>query len=73
MRPIGFPRAYYYLEIVILVCGLFIDWLFYFVFALWLALRLAGDGRDTAERSEERSLQLGYCRRGFRFFWSGVS
>jgi hypothetical protein len=42
-------RWYYYLEIVILVCGLFIDWLFYFVFALWLALRMLGtwtqDGR----------------------------
>jgi hypothetical protein len=35
-------RRYYYFEIVILVCGLFVDWLFYFVFALWLALRMLG-------------------------------
>jgi hypothetical protein len=35
-------RWYYYLEIVILVCGLFVDWLFYFVYAVWFALRLAG-------------------------------
>jgi hypothetical protein len=35
-------RWYYYLEIVILTCGLFVDWLFYFVYAVWFALRLAG-------------------------------
>lgn len=35
-------RRYYYLQIVILVCGLFVDWLFYFVFAVWFVLRLAG-------------------------------
>lgn len=35
-------RRYYYLQIVILICGLFVDWLFYFVFAIWLVLRLIG-------------------------------
>ena len=35
-------RWYYYLEIVILICGLFVDWLFYFVYAVWFVLRLAG-------------------------------
>jgi hypothetical protein len=42
-------RWYYYFEIVILIWGLYVDWLFYFVFALWLALRMLGtwtqDGR----------------------------
>jgi len=33
---------YYYLEIAILVCGMFVDWLFYFVYAVWFALRLVG-------------------------------
>jgi hypothetical protein len=33
---------YYYLELAVLVCGLFVDWLFYFVYAVWFALRLIG-------------------------------
>jgi hypothetical protein len=33
---------WYYLQIVVLVCGLFIDWLFYFVYAIWFVVRLAG-------------------------------
>jgi hypothetical protein len=52
-------RWYYYLEIAVLVCGLFVDWLFYFVYAIWFALRLAGTrtgyGR-TSGRSEALAL-----------------
>ena len=48
-------QRYYYLQIVILVCGLFVDWLFYFVFAVWFVLRLAGarTGYGRAVRSKE--------------------
>ena len=35
-------RWYFCLEIAVLICGLFVDWLFYFVYAVWFALRLAG-------------------------------
>ena len=35
-------RRYFYLQIAVLVCGLFVDWLFYFVYAVWFAVRLAG-------------------------------
>jgi hypothetical protein len=35
-------KPYYWLQIAILICGLFVDWLFYFVFAVWLALRVVG-------------------------------
>ena len=35
-------ERYYYLQIAIFVCGLFVDWLFYPVFAVWFALRLVG-------------------------------
>jgi hypothetical protein len=35
-------RRYYYLEITVLVYGLFVDWLSYFVYAVWFVLRLAG-------------------------------
>jgi hypothetical protein len=34
--------CYYFLQIAILICGLFVDWLFYFVFAVWFAVRLVG-------------------------------
>jgi hypothetical protein len=48
-------RRYYYLQIAVLVCGLFVDWLFYFVYAVWFALRLAGawtgDGRPLRRKA----------------------
>lgn len=39
-------RRYYWLQIAILICGLFVDWLFYFVFAVWFVLRLVGAWTD---------------------------
>ncbi|HYI26673.1 MAG TPA: hypothetical protein VD863_02385 [Bradyrhizobium sp.] len=43
-RAAGQPttRRLYGLQIAVLVWGLFVDWLFYFVYAVWLALRYAG-------------------------------
>jgi hypothetical protein len=63
LRAAARPSAvrYYYLEIAILVCGLFVDWLFYFVYAVWFALRLVGTrtgyGRPLA-RKEAWALTL---------------
>jgi hypothetical protein len=63
LRAAARPSAvrYYYLEIAILICGLFVDWLFYFVYAVWFALRLVGTrtghGRPLA-RNEARALTL---------------
>ena len=42
------------IEDVVFVCGLFVDWLFYFVFATWFALRVVGtytrNGRAMSQR-----------------------
>ncbi len=54
-------RWYYYLEIIVLVCGLFVDWLFYFVYAVWLALRLLGTRTEYGrplKRNEARALTI---------------
>jgi hypothetical protein len=51
----------YAAELAILVCGLFVDWLFYFVYAAWFVLRWfgsrAGYGRPTG-RNETIALSL---------------
>jgi len=70
-------RRCYYLEIVILVCGLFVDWLFYFVFALWLALRTLGtwmqDGRPLRRNEGVALTALPLVTFAMFLFWRFVT